>query len=97
MGYAEPLKPRDLNQLAKAPVDQSTNPDDEGDDLYEGKNPAAVELGLLGGKKGREGTRREADTGGTVRDRTEGGEGQVVQASVRPQMGLRTCPGRVER
>jgi hypothetical protein len=45
-------KPRDTNQLAKAIVDQSTDPDDTGDDPYEGKNPAAVELGRLGGKKG---------------------------------------------
>lgn len=45
-------KPRDTNQLAKALVDQATDPDDQGDDPYEGKNPAAVELGRLGGKKG---------------------------------------------
>lgn len=45
-------KPRDLNQMAKALVDQSTDPDDKGTDLYEGKNPAAVELGRLGGQKG---------------------------------------------
>jgi hypothetical protein len=45
-------KPRDLNQLAKALVEQSTDPDDKGDDPYEGKNPAAVELGRLGGRKG---------------------------------------------
>ena len=45
-------KPRDTNQLAKALVEQSVNPDDEGDDPYEGKNPHAVELGRMGGKKG---------------------------------------------
>jgi hypothetical protein len=45
-------KPRDLNLMAAAIVAQSTNPDDKGDDPYEGKNPAAVELGRLGGKKG---------------------------------------------
>jgi hypothetical protein len=33
-------------------VAQSVDPDDTGDDPYEGKNPAAVELGRLGGKKG---------------------------------------------
>ena len=33
-------------------VAQSTDPDDKGTDPYEGKNPAAVELGRLGGKKG---------------------------------------------
>lgn len=43
-------KPRDTNQGAL--VDQATDPDDQGDDPYEGKNPAAVELGRLGGKKG---------------------------------------------
>lgn len=45
-------KPRDLNQMAKALVDQGTDPDDKGTDPYEGKNPAAVELGRLGGQKG---------------------------------------------
>lgn len=45
-------KPRDLNSMATAIVAQATDPDDEGDDPYEGKNPAAVELGRLGGKKG---------------------------------------------
>jgi hypothetical protein len=38
--------------MAKAIVDQSTDPDDKGRDPYEGKNPAAVELGRLGGQKG---------------------------------------------
>lgn len=38
--------------MAAAIVAQSTDPDDKGDDRYEGKNPAAVELGRLGGKKG---------------------------------------------
>ena len=45
-------KPRDLNSMAAAIVNQSTDPEDKGDDPYEGKNPAAVELGRLGGKKG---------------------------------------------
>jgi hypothetical protein len=45
-------KPRDLNSMAAAIVAQSVDPDDRGDDPYEGKNPAAVELGRLGGKKG---------------------------------------------
>lgn len=45
-------KPRDLNSMAKAIVDQATDPDDKGTDPYEGKNPAAVELGRLGGQKG---------------------------------------------
>lgn len=38
--------------MAAAIVAQSTDDDDQGDDPYEGKNPAAVELGRLGGKKG---------------------------------------------
>ena len=45
-------KPRDLNSMAGAIVAQSVDPEDQGDDPYEGKNPAAVELGRLGGKKG---------------------------------------------
>jgi hypothetical protein len=45
-------KPRDVNSMAAAIVNQSTDPEDKGDDPYEGKNPAAVELGRLGGKKG---------------------------------------------
>jgi len=46
-------KPRDLNSMAAAIVAQSVDPEDQGDDPYQGKNPAAVELGRLGGKKGR--------------------------------------------
>ena len=45
-------KPIDLNSLAAAIVNQSIDPDDRGDDPYDGKNPAAVELGRLGGQKG---------------------------------------------
>jgi hypothetical protein len=45
-------KPRDTNALAADIVAQSTDPDDKGTDPYEGKNPAAVELGRLGGLKG---------------------------------------------
>jgi hypothetical protein len=44
-------KPRDLNALAAAIVAQSTSDEPE-PDPYKGKNPAAVELGRLGGKKG---------------------------------------------
>ena len=43
-------KPRDPNELAKAIVDQATG--QGGDDEQPAKNPAAVELGRLGGKKG---------------------------------------------
>ena len=45
-------KPRDLNSMAAAIVAQSVDPEDQGDDPYEGKNPAAVELGRKGGLKG---------------------------------------------
>lgn len=45
--------PRDTNELAAAVVARATSEDDEPEsDPYEGKNPAAVELGRLGGKKG---------------------------------------------
>ncbi len=44
-------KPRDLNSMAAAIVNQATSdePESEPD---EGKNPAAVALGRLGGQKG---------------------------------------------
>ena len=45
-------KPTDINSRAAAIVAQSVDPDDMGDDPYEGKNPAAVELGRSGGRKG---------------------------------------------
>ena len=47
----KPKRPRDINQLAAAVVRAAT----EGEGLppgFEGKNPAAVMLGKLGGKKG---------------------------------------------
>jgi hypothetical protein len=40
--------------MAAAIVAQATDPDDQGDDPYVGKNPGAVELGRLGGRKGGE-------------------------------------------
>ncbi len=46
--------PKDLNELAKSIVDDATSedaPEDQAEDLS-GKNPAAVALGRLGGKKG---------------------------------------------
>lgn len=46
-----PKRKRDTNQLAKQIVDLSTGEVNE-PDIYKGKNPAAVELGRLGGKKG---------------------------------------------
>lgn len=48
---AKSIRPRDTNQLAKRIVDLSTGEESE-TDPYKGKNPAAVELGRLGGKKG---------------------------------------------
>lgn len=44
-------KPRDLNQMAAAIVTSATSDEPE-PDPNEGKNPAAVELGRLGGLKG---------------------------------------------
>lgn len=38
--------------MAAAIVAQAVDPGDKGDDPYKGKNPAAVELGRLGGQKG---------------------------------------------
>lgn len=44
-------RPVDINQLAKSIVDDSTDEDAPVDEAP-AKNPAAVELGRLGGKKG---------------------------------------------
>jgi hypothetical protein len=46
-----PHRPRDPNQLAKLIVDMATG-DAPPDSLDDGKNPAAVALGRLGGLKG---------------------------------------------
>lgn len=46
-----PKRPRDPNQRAKLIVDIATG-EAEDQDPNEGKNPAAVELGRLGGLKG---------------------------------------------
>jgi hypothetical protein len=45
-------RPRDINALAAAIVAEATDEDREPEDPYEGKNPAAVELGREGGLKG---------------------------------------------
>lgn len=50
VGMAKPKRPRDTNQLAKHIVDLSTGEAQEAGD--DGKNPAAVALGRLGGLKG---------------------------------------------
>ncbi len=44
--------PRDTNELAAAIVARATSEDEPEVDPYQGKNPAAVELGRLGGQKG---------------------------------------------
>ena len=49
---AKKKRPRDANQLARQIVDEATGqapPDEQADD---GKNPAAVQLGRLGGLRG---------------------------------------------
>lgn len=43
--------PRDTNELAAAVVARATS-EEPAPDPYKGKNPAAVELGRLGGEKG---------------------------------------------
>ena len=43
-------KPTDFNQMGFAIIREATDPEY---DPYQGKNPNAVELGKLGGKKGR--------------------------------------------
>jgi hypothetical protein len=51
-----PRRPRDPNQLAKRIIDLATGDAEEGDSrpapIDRKKNPHAVELGRLGGKKG---------------------------------------------
>lgn len=47
-----PKRPRDMNLLAKAIVDISVGEAPPDVDRDEGKNPAAVALGRLGGLKG---------------------------------------------
>ena len=45
-------KPTDLNRLAKSIVDEATAEELQAKAIAEGKNPAAVMLGRLGGLKG---------------------------------------------
>ena len=47
-----PKRPHDMNQLAKAILDISVGAVPPDPDPDEGKNPAAVALGRLGGAKG---------------------------------------------
>jgi hypothetical protein len=49
---AKPKRPRDVNQLAKFIGDSLTGQAPAQADPDEGKNPAAVALGRLGGMKG---------------------------------------------
>lgn len=48
----KPKRPRDANQLAKFIVDVATGEAELPENKNDGKNPAAVALGKLGGKKG---------------------------------------------
>ena len=48
----KPRRPRDSNQLAKLIVDAATGTTLLPEELEDGKNPAAVALGKLGGLKG---------------------------------------------
>lgn len=52
MAKRERKKRADLNELAKSIVDQVTDEQLRAKALQEGKNPAAVMLGRLGGLKG---------------------------------------------
>lgn len=52
MAEKKPKRPRDPNQLAKLIVDISTGEAEEEHTKEREKNPAAVALGKLGGKKG---------------------------------------------
>lgn len=47
-----PKRPRDINQLAKAIVDEATGQVPAEQPADDGKDPAAVALGRLGGLKG---------------------------------------------
>ncbi len=48
----KPKRPRDTNQLAKFIIDVATGEAELPEKQDDGKNPAAVALGRLGGKKG---------------------------------------------
>jgi hypothetical protein len=48
----KPKRPRDANQLAKFITDVATGEEELPELKDDGKNPAAVALGRLGGKKG---------------------------------------------
>jgi hypothetical protein len=48
----KPKRPRDANQLAKFIVDVASGEAELPESKDDGKNPAAVALGRLGGKKG---------------------------------------------
>lgn len=49
---SKPKRPRDVNQLAKAIVDQATGETPAVPSADDGKDPAAVSLGRRGGLKG---------------------------------------------
>ena len=49
---AKAKRPTDINQLAKSIVDMATGDAQDSAPVSDNKNPAAVALGRLGGKKG---------------------------------------------
>lgn len=63
----KPKRPRDTNELAKFITDLATNQAQE-PDIYKGKNPAAVELGRLGGLKGGQARAKKLTTEEAERD-----------------------------
>ena len=71
----------DLNQLAKAIVDQATYDEPTKPELPE-KNQAAVALGRLGGLKGGAAREKKTDRRRAVRDCEEGG-GRQVERKIR--------------
>lgn len=64
-------RPRDVNQLAKYVLDLTTGEREE--EPVKQKNPAAVELGRLGGLKGQ-GKRQQAEESRTASYCEEGGQ-----------------------
>ena len=62
---SKPKRPRDINALAAQIVAEATGEADPAED--DGKNPNAVALGRLGGKKGGK-ARREAHSSTAARD-----------------------------
>lgn len=67
--HSSKAEPADINQLAKSTVEESTSNEQpevpvDGTGRTDGKNPAAVALGRLGGKKGGRAGRRSSRRNG---------------------------------